>query len=873
MPWHIGSSDGCPSSKPYAVIKDSDGSVAGCHATKDAAKKQLAALYASEAAMTEHPQRAEWTAAYINDLPDSAFACIDGGGTKDEAGKTTPRSLRHYPHHDASGKVDEAHLANARARVKQQGTTSCGYDHLFDTHKLPSDGASSMKMSRPPRDNLVRAVFPGTEMRDDEAGNGTLFGHFAKFDEWTKIDSAFEGTFMERVAPGSFAKTFAENRHRIKITLNHGQDPQLGDKPIAVPETLAEDDDGAYYEAPLLDGVPPLVVSGLRKNAYGSSFRFRVTREDYNKSPKAAAHNPDALPERTIREVELYEFGPVTYPAYAGATASIRSATDDYYRHLIPPDAPSVDAGAQPHLEPERRDEPADPPPQVAADIPQDPPDGGSSDSKERKVEYVTRDEKAARATELKAAIATLAKEHPGVMPEEAQARWDADNKELDELESDIRAWDARMARIRAFAEDEAKVDKPEPYALPAVIRSQSTEDIYDVVKIERSSRTHEERDQKLRDNALRAIEGTRFLGNGIDQADVKARVSALVDYGDSDDKEVARLVLNTGSPSYRRAFTRYVASGGSERAAALAVGVDATGGFSVPVAFDPSIIAIGSHSGAINPYRQACRTVSITGTDTWQALTATAIVSAYAAEAAAATEQGPTFARPEYIVKRAHSFVTASYEMAQDRPDLASELAVLFQESKDNLEETQFTTGVGTTVFPQGMFLDGAYTAVETVGNNVVAVADIYALEAALPIRYRANGAWFMNRAVIHTVAGFETATGHLFNGTNYASVGAIQTNPGGNTGLRLLGYPVWEVPSASALITTSAAIVAVFADPRTYVIVDRVGMSVKVIPDMLNGATPSFPTGEIGIYAFWRNTARVLVADGGRQLKVNAP
>lgn len=38
----------CPRSKPYAVIKDADGSVAGCHETEEAAKRQLAALYASE---------------------------------------------------------------------------------------------------------------------------------------------------------------------------------------------------------------------------------------------------------------------------------------------------------------------------------------------------------------------------------------------------------------------------------------------------------------------------------------------------------------------------------------------------------------------------------------------------------------------------------------------------------------------------------------------------------------------------------------------------------------------------------------------------------------------------------------------------------
>jgi hypothetical protein len=49
MPWHISEfNKSCPASKPYAVVKDSDGSVAGCHESKESAKSQLAALYANE---------------------------------------------------------------------------------------------------------------------------------------------------------------------------------------------------------------------------------------------------------------------------------------------------------------------------------------------------------------------------------------------------------------------------------------------------------------------------------------------------------------------------------------------------------------------------------------------------------------------------------------------------------------------------------------------------------------------------------------------------------------------------------------------------------------------------------------------------------
>jgi len=281
MPWHVAKSTSCPDSKPWAVIKDADGSVAGCHATREAANLQVAALYAQESweemqhkafsvdvkadsdgeagsfealvavfgnvdsvgdrivpgafsktlerwrgagdpipiilshkhddpmahigiadpndvvetdrglrvrgtldihdnetakqvhrlmkrrslkefsfgyrvprggeraakdganelleidlveigptlkganpstelhAVKSALEKATWTTAYINDLPDSAFLYIEAGGEKDAEGKTTPRSLRHFPYKDASGAVDMAHLRNAAARIPQ----------------------------------------------------------------------------------------------------------------------------------------------------------------------------------------------------------------------------------------------------------------------------------------------------------------------------------------------------------------------------------------------------------------------------------------------------------------------------------------------------------------------------------------------------------------------------------------------------------------------------------------------------------------------------------------------------------------------------------------------------------------------------------
>ncbi len=53
----------------------------------------------------------EWSRAYINTLPDSAFAVIET--TRDG------RKLRHLPHHDHTQALDIPHLKSARARLSQ----------------------------------------------------------------------------------------------------------------------------------------------------------------------------------------------------------------------------------------------------------------------------------------------------------------------------------------------------------------------------------------------------------------------------------------------------------------------------------------------------------------------------------------------------------------------------------------------------------------------------------------------------------------------------------------------------------------------------------------------------------------------------------
>jgi hypothetical protein len=169
-----------------------------------------------------------------------------------------------------------------------------------------------------------------------------LEGRMMPYDEWTEIKSRVEGHFLERFSPGALAKTMAERSDRIRVLFEHGLDV-LGGQTIAAIEEMRDEPDGAYYRASLLDGLPNLLISGLRRGLYGSSVRYGPVKWDRVKFPKRSEHNPDGLEERTVREGFVKEFSVTTFPQYAGATAHIRSLTDDIAAHKLLGDSRFLD--------------------------------------------------------------------------------------------------------------------------------------------------------------------------------------------------------------------------------------------------------------------------------------------------------------------------------------------------------------------------------------------------------------------------------------------------------------------------------------------------------------------------------------------------
>jgi len=197
-------------------------------------------------------------------------------------------------------------------------------------------------MTTHPTDNLVRKRYgdDAALLRSDDADGGTgrtLFGHFAVFDRWTEIDSWYEGRFIERVGEKAFNRTFKERGDKIRVLYDHGHDPSIGNKPLGAPDVLRVDKGvGPYYESELFEAnYVDELIPALRAKQLGASFRFKVTGEEWVEPKRSTDRNPDKLPERTITDVDLYEFGPVTFPAYEDASAGVRSGSDQFIERLL----------------------------------------------------------------------------------------------------------------------------------------------------------------------------------------------------------------------------------------------------------------------------------------------------------------------------------------------------------------------------------------------------------------------------------------------------------------------------------------------------------------------------------------------------------
>ncbi|PWK81719.1 HK97 family phage major capsid protein [Lentzea atacamensis] len=362
----------------------------------------------------------------------------------------------------------------------------------------------------------------------------------------------------------------------------------------------------------------------------------------------------------------------------------------------------------------------------------------------------------------------------------------------------------------------------------------------------------------EARDKALKVLENREHSGHMEDrQKEHLDRVLRKLSRN-TDGSQIARRLLLTEHEDYRNAFVKMVTrtspvlTADEARALerfdefrAMSIGTDSGGGFGVPVLIDPTIIltAQGSPNDILNLAR-----VEVITNDEWKGVTSAGASWSFDAEAAEVSDDSPTLAQPNVVAHKAQGFIPYSIEVGMDYPNFAGEMSTLLSEGYLELIAEKLTTGSGTNE-PFGIVtaLD-ANTNVEVTPttDGAFGAVDLYKLWDALPIKYRNRGdrvAWMSSTDAQNEVRNFGTTLG-----SNFTVDLTEESIP------RLFGrrYYINDF-MADFTGTTGASNLLIVGDWQNYLVAQRAGMSVELVPHLLHTSN-NRPSGQRGWYAWAR-------------------
>lgn len=474
-----------------------------------------------------------------------------------------------------------------------------------------------------------------------------------------------------------------------------------------------------------------------------------------------------------------------------------------------------------------------------------------------------TRDERAARIADLKAWFKSQEAEFANkAFPREVREAWDANTRELEEheavfaelsrrddrVEQLVRSGrfsredgatfpDRSLPRVAAGASDDPRVRAQLDGALGAIERHVDSGHL--------TARAADRLDRLVRQNDLLGL-GSRYLSAVAERAYLSA-FGKLLMYGPTASMRMDREEIDAV-----QRVTRV------EQERAMVEGTGNFGGFAVPFQLDPTVLI--SSNGAINPIRELATVIEISAFQ-WRGV-AGSVTASYGPEGAEAADSSPTLTQPTITPARGDCFVPVSIELTQDWVGLQQQLAKLISDAKDVADATQFLTGTGVNS-PTGILAIGSTGALTTAqrtlsaGAGALAIGDIYAVKENVPARWQTSMEWFLSPTLLDKV----------FRLVASASTTEPQPMPMGRGG-PLVGKNTHEWSTMATAVATGNR-VALVGDPTNFTIVDRIGMNIEVIPHLF-GPVNRYPTGQRGVFAFWRTGSAVTIPAAFQYLEI---
>ena len=321
MPYFItDEADGC---NGWATIKE-DGTVIGCHTTKQDAIDQMVAVSISEdmepggerTALRVLPEN--YRPALSSDVPEGR-ACGNCFFYDEDNLIEDADGLKAY-----CERWDDYVLGDHYCNAWQPDEEEEEDDDMGETSRSITMKGTDMKKNLEVR----VADFSDIEMRASEDGLKMTFRGYAAV-----FNSPSEPLpFIERIAPGAFKRSL-RSRNEIKMFVNHNMDRVLGSTRAGTLR-LTEDEKGLLVEADLPNTTDGRDLSVLLERGDVSSMSFGFTVP-----PKGDKWSEDGM-ERTLTQVRLHEVSVVTgFPAYEATTASVRNLTGLAQRTNVDADA------------------------------------------------------------------------------------------------------------------------------------------------------------------------------------------------------------------------------------------------------------------------------------------------------------------------------------------------------------------------------------------------------------------------------------------------------------------------------------------------------------------------------------------------------
>lgn len=273
---------------------------------------------------------------------------------RDPDGDPETKAAYKFPHHfvGADGNPGAASIRGCQSGIAVLNGSMGGADipendrrgvyshlaaHLRDGDVEPAELASQRgEMER-------RFVECEVRVKDDLDGAPHIEGYGAVFNEWSED----LGGFREMVEPGAFTNTL--QGADVRSLWNHDPLYVLG-RNISGTLRLFVNSHGLGY-----DVVPPdaqwardLLVSIRRGDVNASSFGFSVLRDKWEQ-------DTDGKVTRKLVEVELFDLGPVTFPAYPQTSTEARARAEGLIATLECGDSEAEEARARARLDILRR--------------------------------------------------------------------------------------------------------------------------------------------------------------------------------------------------------------------------------------------------------------------------------------------------------------------------------------------------------------------------------------------------------------------------------------------------------------------------------------------------------------------------------------